>query len=179
MTTRAVDNAGCCDIHSPKTKKMTIGAAVITALVSAILIGLGAAGILSPVGNPAALSAGGVVLALSIAAIVIVLCMTKKIVTPPTGDENARQEAVNKFIKTINEGVPDQQELWESIDLGSFEAFKAVVDKLLLAKKNILNLKDQHGCTLYDYISTHGTSEMVGYLVEKKVLFHGKKSGSV
>ena len=171
MSTTAVTNQGCCYIQSPQTKKIIIGAAGVTALVSTILVVLGAVGILPHVGNLAAITAGSVLLAGSIVALVIVLCIQKKIVTPPREDENARQEEVRKFIKIINEGVPDQQELWDSINLESLEAFKVVIDKLLLAKKDILNLKDRHDCTLFHYIAMHGTSEMLNYLQEQKVPF--------
>ena len=174
MTTRAVDNAGCCDIHSPKTKKMTIGAAALTALVSAILIGLGAAGILPPAGNLAAIGTGSVLLAASIATIVIVLCMKKRVaVLEETYEEwiaRKQQEGAKELLETIKKATPSQELIWHCIERKSLEAFKTVLNKV--DPETIQTLKDSlYGHNIWHHIAFFGTPEMIDYLRHLNIHF--------
>lgn len=171
-TTTAVTNQGCCHIQSPQTKKMVIGVAVVTALVSAILIALGAAGILPHVGNLAAISTGSILLAVSIVGIVIVLCMKKKETPKPKAEtveesvERERQEKIKSLMATINTHPVDQSVLWNSIHVKSVEAFKAAIQKLISQTDpaNVLAVTDSVGRTIWHYIAFCGTPEMLSYL---------------
>jgi hypothetical protein len=183
----AVDNQGCCLIQSPQAKKITIGVASITALVSAILIGLGAAGILPPVGNLPAMVAGGVFLAVSIAVIIFSLCMKNRQEAPQSSVETDEQEEERKRQARIKNALLmissfptiNRTLLWGTVSLKSIEAFKAAIDKILSDPPNlnaILNTRDPRGCTLWHHIALHGTPEMLSYLYEKKIPFTDETS---
>lgn len=150
-----------------------IGAAVVTALVSAILIALGAAGILPHVGNLAAISTGSVLLAASIATIVIVLCMKKRVaVLEETYEEwiaSKWQERAKELLKEIKTGTPSQELIWHCIEMRNLEAFKAVLKKV--TPETIQTLKDGHDRNIWHYIAFCGTPEMIDYLLQLNIPF--------
>lgn len=179
MSTRPIHP--CCFTQSPNFKRAALACCVITAVVAAVFLALGVAGVFPPAGNFPSMVAGGAVLALAVMGMIVAFCSMKAprddIINeaPPEQQTESVNANLAEIAKAPKERLHEYLFFFVSRDFQDLEAFKACVDRMVIEGVSIADVTDIERGTIFHDIAMEGTPEMLHYLESKGVPFIDKR----